>query len=58
MSLEFGGSDKKTLFVGTRTKLLHNKTMKTAGAGAIFGISGLGAVGISDNEIVIPDKYH
>lgn len=58
VSLEFGGLDKKILFVGTSTKLLYSNSIKTAGTGAIFGISGLGAVGIPDNEIVIPQKYH
>lgn len=57
VSLVFGGLDKKILFVGTTNKLLLNSN-KEAGAGAIFGISGLGATGIPDNEIVIPEQYH
>lgn len=56
VSIEFGELDKKTLFVGTSKQFLKNKKLQQ-GAGAMYGISGLGATGISDNEIVIPDKY-
>ncbi|GLV35133.1 Senescence marker protein-30 [Carabus blaptoides fortunei] len=56
ISLEFGGLDKKTMYVGTSKQYLHNTAAQPA-AGSILSVSGLGYNGICDNDIVIPDKY-